>query len=732
MTEDGRFDERRLIQAVLVWDIRAISEANSPGATAFRNALGPGPWQDIERGDDVLSQAAWALLQERNGNLEAALPGYGALVDSSDAWVSLLGLCLLAWTSAPDGDAALERAAEVVSSLPRSQLKARLLSKLAGLADDRHSREMFARCVLSAVEVAAEGTQLRRALVHVAHSAGLSGWPVSNEDGYAGDDDPLVKQAWIDDLALRSARGELTELLRSRARSPWSWQFNVGRTPADEIIAAELQATWAGALWKRSELQLQVGAQLLQGHQASVQAVVYGLSMWIRGGGDHIAQVIARCEPQFEQTTADQLLKPLVAGPKLPGLKGYRLAQMAVALWDELSEDVIRRLLDHLDPAAGVEPAIDEVRRFWCAAAVRLPSETATRLTHLDPEVQVALLSELPHEGLERLPDDVVETLVALLEERSINVGALAYAEMRLRSRAGVEARAHTDLPPREVAEAVLRDAAAVPSGELAHAEQELLQTFHQEVEQARQGSVGVGGRPTAASLAMIARAKGGAAPETLDALSEVASDKRLPGHLRVDALVALAQLSVADLVPTRILERLASTPEHGTAGFFAPTPPELLRVSRLLARARILDENEEAQLFSLVRDKDARIRQLAVDAAGLVLRERSSPTLVAAVIAGLFDPDEDVVRHALGSLGDAKLEQVRFHDAIVERLQALFSERGRYVRAETVTTARALTRSGHVRPELVALLARAQQDRSWIVRDAAARPFGQDANSPS
>ena len=126
-----------------------------------------------------------------------------------------------------------------------------------------------------------------------------------------------------------------------------------------------------------------------------------------------------------------------------------------------------------------------------------------------------------------------------------------------------------------------------------------------------------------------------------------------------------------------------------------------LMRVGRLIIRAQTLGAAEEAEVFAFARDRDPRVRQLALNAAGLALRRGSSSVLEAAVIAGLYDPAEDVLLRALASLREAGLTLQSFDAGIIQRLDALFSDFGRRVRVETVETAKAMLQRGSLGPEL-------------------------------
>ena len=467
-------------------------------------------------------------------------------------------------------------------------------------------------------------------------------------------------------------------------------------------------------------MRRQIGAQLLRA-PSNVREVLYGLSMWITGGGDQIDSVVSAAELHFDGSTADLLVQPLVRLAEAPSFGSYRLAQVAVAVWDELSDDVFRVLLGHLQPGPGLDPAVAESRRLWAFASVRLPIETGQRLILLEADTQLALLEELPLEALLTVPDQIVAPWVRLLEDSELQTGALVSAEGILRRRAGLEPHFHPGLAAEEVADVALRDPESVPVEALEAAERELLATLRRQLEQALAGSYGFGRRPTTASLSLVARARGAVAPETLQLLREIASDVQVLGDFRFEALLALGQLAADGLMPTDFAAEVAAVPEHSAGALFAPTPPELLRVARLLVRAQVLDAAEEAQVFALARDRDPRVRQLALNTAGLALRGRDSPVLESAVIAGLFDPVEEVLLRALASLREAELKPFSFDDSIVRRLETLFSDYGRDVRAATVQSAKAVLEGGRQRPELTALIERAHVDRSWLVRNAAA-----------
>ena len=302
----------------------------------------------------------------------------------------------------------------------RSQLKARLLGKLALFAFDRQLAEACVSALSQAVDTARSGSRLQRALLLAAVNNDLIR-PIPAEVFKPSEDvDPLVDQDWIDALALRAARADLEDLLQARARSPWSWQFRTGRTPVDEIIAAELQATWAGAWWLRPTLRTQLGAQILRAPPEREDSLVYGLSMWITGGGRDIRQVIDLAEPEFTSATADALTRPLIAALRLPDVGDTRLSEAAASLWDLFSDETAMLLLDRLQVTEADDPYGAAARRYWALMAFRDPAEVGRRLLAMQSKEIAALLPELSLTALETLPiDAAAHALNSVLEDES-------------------------------------------------------------------------------------------------------------------------------------------------------------------------------------------------------------------------------------------------------------------------------------------------------------------------
>lgn len=705
--------------AALLWDVPRLSRS-SAGASAFRDALGPPPWRfEIEEGNP-LAVAARAFVAEQEGDVEGALASYLQLARSNDYWPALLGLCLAAFSPSPEGADSVGEAFRRIAVLDPSQLQARLFTKIAAFALDRNDQETFVNAFEAAIRTVDAGSHLEQALQLVAFNMGFRGIEPTALMAAVDQRDPLVDLDWIDFVALRAARAELVDELKTRARSPWSWGIRSGRTPTDEIIAAEAQATWAGALWLRSELRRQVGAQVLRGSARDEATLLYALSMWITGGGDQIHQVIDLAEPQFTEGTADELVRPLIDAVALPGIGDLRLAETAVATWDLLTEDLYGALLERLPVVGGIAPESDAIRRLWAYGSMRVPADVNARLAAVAPSVQAEVVALMPLTGLQNVSKEVAERVLMVARDAEPVGGTLAGASTLLGRRFDLPVPSF-ELSAHELFEFVRRVTDAMSQQELRDAETSLREALATEVDGARGGVGSFGGPSTPLALVEIAEVARDVDEETIALLLETAADTEVPAHLRLDCTVALARLSRADLLPAAAEEAISQIADTGTPSFFREVPSQLMHAARLLARARRLTDEERVEIFVLARDRDPVVRQFAVGAAGLATQTEPAPPLEAAMVAGLYDPAPSVVSESLIGLRRARFSMSGVLASVVERLPRLFDESGRTVRAEVAVTARALRdhESMPDRSQLPALVARAFIDRSWRVRHA-------------
>jgi hypothetical protein len=705
-----------LVIAALLWNTPVLRRATDPGAQAFVDAFGARPFSDLPAGDDALTIAARAVRAEQEGNSESAAANAALLMGSEDARVAALGVCLHWWSSAPLTPEITNRTEKVLGRLRSTDLRARISLKLAVNAYDRDLADEFKHYFVEARRLARSGSSLGRAIAIT--SANLLQTDLTEADFKPpARSDPLVDYNWIDDLALAAARHDLQQLAEDRARSPWGWSFRSGRTPLDELVAAEQQATWAGALWKRPTLRRQLGAQMLVGGPRTPQHVLFGLTMWILGGGRQIPQMVDLVEPSFDHETADALVRSLTSAVTLPAVRDLALAEAAAATWDLLSDRAVADLLKRL--SVDVSPLGQPSRTVWAQAALRIPNAWQSEVLRLAPAQQAALVGSLSRRALVDLPRGVAETLLRAYEEteRVSDVDDEAGAVILRWTLSPTNVP--SDVSAGVAVEVATRLPAALSEVTYAAAERKLAAAFKKEVEEARKGTGAFGTRSTASALSAVVTARSEVNEETVRVLVDAVMDGSVPANLRVGGLAALARLANANLLSEETLHQIRSAPEAGTPSFLYSVPPELLRASKLFALATILSSNEEIQLLVLSRERDPRVRHIIASAAAIAQGRAPSASAEAAILAALFDPDEGVVEVALGAVRTVEFSVPGITDAIVRRLRSLFVDYGREVRAETVRAARARIEKGLDEPELTWLLSAAIEDRSWLVRDA-------------
>jgi hypothetical protein len=598
-------------------------------------------------------------------------------------------------------------------------LLAHLYAKLATYALDQGQHQLFANLLGEATDLTEPGSSIQRALRVT--GANLLGWPLEQQDFERPTDvDRLVDYDWIDDRALAGAREELQALLKSRSASPWSWTIGGGRTPADQAIAAERQVTWAGALWKRDGIRQQLAAHLLNDPSRDGYATFYALAMWLLSGGRDTGAILSFAEPRFDATTADRLIEALESQAFILRVRDTVLPETALELWDLLSADTVDRLLTLYVPKPGQNPLDTAVRHLWGRVSLTEPKLWRKHFDGLDQPRQIAVLEALPPLTVEKLPRKVAKPIaVAADRERATLSLQARAANVMLHHRLDEAVSAVDTADAFVVAEIALRVPDALTPSDYEEAERGLREKCKAEVESARQGSMSFGGPTPIRLLSLVAQARGKVDRSTVALLIDLAFDVTLPGDSRLNALLALSGLSHAGLLSRKRLEQIRDVPDQVAASFFMNVSADLLHAARLSVRSTQLDDKEQIALFTLSRNPDVRVRQFVCETAGRFLAVKQSPSVEAALLAALFDPDETVLNAGLGALETAKLTQLS-EDAVVDRLERLYLSYGREVRATTVRAARKLA---SVRPDdsrLTRIVHTGTGDRSWLVRDAA------------
>jgi hypothetical protein len=729
---------KRDILNALVWNYPAL-QRGSPAARGFAAAMvgeaepaESSPERDEHRG---LWLAAKAVAAERTHDLDEASALLDELIVDEDRWIALTGLMLRSWSESDPDTTTIVEAREALMSLdPDPEIRARLLAKTATFAFDKGAIDLGRECLSEALSFAPRETQLGRALAVEGLNAGLQ-YEWSADESIPAPD-PLTEYSWIEATAQRAVQAALESQVEASGRGVWTSHFRMGRTPIDDAVSAEVQATWAGALWIRRPIRKQLGALLLSGAASTPQQWSFGVLMWALGAGKNPESAFGLAEPHLIPGSADFIVKTLAESEISPTLSA-RLLSVAVAAWDELSDDLLRETIDTQPPPTDSDhPTVNELRRLWAGYAGRLNEEWLSRFKEFDTATQVALLEVIGTRMLSDFPDDAKQVVHEVIR-RAISE-SLDFGTQLLMIYAASET---SNQPDDAMRTAIAEKASPGTIARLAQAEhfellnQEaleraavaLLEGVREEIEQARSGRVSFGAEDVRLNLGRLIAA----APQlSIDSdgtqlLMEVATGSDLPGSHVLQSRTGLTVIRRAGRLGRNQMDVLheARDPEIGFADF-ERVSPDLLEVSRLRIIATELTPDEIVALVGHCRSTEARVRDLALAACAEALEvgpRQGDEALAWSIVSGLYDPNDEVIENVVASI---TLDFIRAYPApgavARSRFPALLDFGRMPVRATVRLRAKEWAEKGDMEDDLTSsLLRRTGVDRSWIVRSA-------------
>ncbi|MDP1847633.1 MAG: hypothetical protein Q8K79_07570 [Solirubrobacteraceae bacterium] len=729
------------IVAALLWDVPALHRG-SRSARDFVAALRGGVdkwWEPRTFAEDTLGHAARAVAYERAGELAKAAARYEGLVHDRDPWTRLLGGMLQAWSETATSDGPIVEALRVAREASvTSDVRARLFAKVATYAFDRGEAELGRIALGDAIALAPEGSRLWSRLALEGLNAGLhyeGPFPGAEDD--PPPDDPLVDYPWIHYDSLSGAERALKAEVERRARRAWTWQITFGgASPVADVVAAEVQATWAGALWLRRPIRLQLGGHLLTGAATSPQQWAYGLLMWILGGGTKEKQIYRYAEPNLTTDGIEFVLRALRDAELRRSLRFLAVASEA---WDAVSDETLRWVISQVDLVAGNHPAAQEALGLWAAYAARLPEEWFEDFLGRDSEVQTSIVESLWTGAVahlsQRMRLSVFEVAWSALQQADnadVQLMRIAAATVTEQRRKDLASLLDEKARPDQVARLVDEHAEALRPEALQRAKQALFELVRREQAEAREGKVSFGPGDARLDLARLL-AHLDPDPAAVSLLLQIAHDASLPGEHILAARRALTIVRRAGRLPAPELRALHGSsdpvggfPEHGDLS------PELVRAARLQTLAPELTNDEAAEVVAGCRAPETRIRMISLaTCAEAVAASRGSATRSAfiwALIGGLFDPDDEAVVAALRGLpDDLSDEQPAAAQVAVARLVPLFEEGSMPVRVAVAERVRRWmevgTRNEALLPGLHEILDRFPRDKSWLVRTLDGQP---------
>ncbi len=708
--------------AALLWDAPAL-RAGSPGAQAFADAFGPPPWNEPLPNLGLLGAAAQAVQLYRGGESADALTLMRTLTEQPDGM--LLGLCLTGWAAPPEqATPALHDAAGLIDMASRdSETRARLLAKLAGLALGAHDRVLYERCVRRTIELAPGGSPLawRVAIDALGEGITVHEPPVRPVGGHY---DALTWLPWVWGAVADAGAEVAKEHVRARGQSTWSYTWHAGRTPLDQMLAGEAQAGWAGVPGIRRQIRMRIGAHLITDVARTRQDWLYGLYAWITGGGGDIPQTVTLAEPHLDPAAAAELLRSLDSDLSMR-TGPYALAEVADALWALIPDEQLDWIYEHVTPDTGNLILAQTARQLW------------SKLCWRDPERFYRHWAALPeHPAAEQLTSAQPQPLLTLNEEQRLHLLAVAEAQLERAPDADVAVLAaelaesvdrpavltqirDLDLPMDALVELAGVRPDLIDPKALSAAVTDLIGRVRGTREEAGEGRVEFGSRSARVMLARALTLTPAGNRKAVELLLDLAEDSGSPAQHMFEAREALVILKAAGMLDESDRDRIRSMADTpGTLLSHGEFTVPVLAAQRRRILAPDLSIADRTRLAVDTRDPDGRVRHIAILTASTVLSADPDQGVGWALLSGLFDPQDEIVRAALAAVARGALDAVPDARTVAcERVARLYEGTHSTVRETVVHTAAHLATDSD---RLRRLIADAASDPSWRVRRAA------------
>jgi hypothetical protein len=632
----------------------------------------------------------------------------------------MFGVFLSAWSATSQDPSALVAPLRAIEGIDNDPLlQTRLCCKLIAAAYAHRWDDMLPELFARAQAWAPPGSMIATMLKTEAYNVLGAKWP----SDWAYEPDELTSYDWIRELAWSATTKSLIEQVAQRVQSPWTITIGSGFSETEDVIAALMQTEWAGAIWLRREISQQLAAHILLDDTAQPQPTAVAVSLWaLNSTGTRNTDGVAElAEPRFDTQSADLIIAELDRGKPLRVWTDGPLIEMAVALWDLISDETYIKLLDRLPLHESDHPDAMRVAVLWALACVRVPDVWQQRFGDLNSSQYRQLLQGIAPAVAERVPKSAALQLISSNPKRPEAMQEARILGL-LADRVGRPELVDLSAAPAATIVLIGRDAPSLVKGPLLdQAIQQLIAECHSTIEAARKGRRSLGTYEPFALLAIGCATRGnGLFPGALDIFEEAATDARVPADIRYEAVRGLTAIAHYTGLPPDSVARLIDLPETGAAAIYEFVTPRLMRVARIALLIEFGRTDLDSELLMLVHDEQARVRQTAIEAVALALDRRSSETLEGALASALFDPDESTVRQAIAALSAKPLRTSTVRLAIGYRLVTLFDKGSRKVREAVVGAVKDGVMPSEQEDQARELLARAREDRSFQVRDAA------------
>jgi len=717
-----------LLSAALFFDVETLKR-DPEGADFVRLLqLFPGSLRpDKIRGRSAIKVASRGLAAELNGDRDRAALEYRAL-SGRRGLAGLLGALLTAW-QADAAEADFDRA---IAKVPAADdaLMASVHCRLMSWAIDRGWRERASGHFKSARQLA-QG-DLAEVL---ARSGDWFDTSVEVRWGHRFTDPLVVCETAV--AAMKEAADEsLQRTFEDSVRSPWTRVIRFGGEVAGmrSVVAAEVQASWVGAIWLLPAIRQQY-AKIALPDQAEPEEVGRAIGSWIRGGGKEIPKVIEA----FEGRLTPSALSKLVYEHLHEGRSVKRRSDWIAtchALWDQLPESLCLSLISTYEPIvpAAQHDGRTEEAALFASLVMRAPSAwgdfvcgmSAEQLSTIVRSLHPTLVKFVPENTLSRCITAFLDSQGAFGPDWSDH-GWVTVAVMwkRLPSPSKkIAQELRQSIPEAQAASVALNAEELVSRHQLISARDAAIERLETDLSNARKGTFVHWGQSPAPQLARACLALGRVTKRSIDILTKTANAIECSSEQRHASLRALTALIEERVVRISIREVRSEPPTAGGHPFQDSLADiRLERIARIGLRVRLsAAQDRTGELLEATRDADARVRQTALNTATWMMAKRPerAAALETAVFGGLYDPTPNVQSVAAEGIARYGLHDASLEAVATKRIEATFSLMHRDVRA---AVARALADRGREDGVYGRIRALARDDRSFVVRYSEAQP---------
>jgi hypothetical protein len=711
------------IRAALLWDRPTLVGLDDLGVRQWRAAMN---LSFLDLGDldetDVLSVAAhtirWAVdgVDQRTEELRATLRSSGPV---GELFERLIGLVFDLDDAAADHEA-LRSLLAIAEQIADKNLRARILLRLTVFASQRRRRDIAAQAAARTVDASNEKTRLGAVARRWATELGVGPQGFDPWAPTKTPSDPLLSLPWVLTEVTEGAAKTAARRFERRLAGVWDTSFQIGRTVRDDLVAAMVQAEWCGATNLQSSARRLIATDIFSDETARTDEVQWALRLWAsEPNARRIVSAVRAAEPQLDALAAEELLRAVRDDPQT---SDEVVVEVAAGLWDLVSDAGADVLLDWL-LSAEVERT-EQTRGGLLGALLWRRSETWARaFAAASSARRVAMFAAIDPAHLDVLP----ETLTRALADHAATARTFSagHAAMQV-TMTSTPLRDVNGLSIPDIVELLDWNARSVTPEAIASEVDKLIKTVRRRLMAAAEGTVDLAAYEVGQYLGRLASYLPHREPSAVEALSVTVRDSTSSANWQFGALEGLAALARAghlDNADRAAIRDLKIIP--GPRLFGERVSADTLHAAQLRIVGPSMSDRDVEWLAVAGRGGDVQARLVtmaALDAEGLPFEAAVDWSLV----GGLFDPDHAVTIQAVASIGRRGVTPRSGAFGVVrERLGDLFDRGPRDVRREVVVTAA-------TRPELDArdIVARARDDRSWIVRREVP-PAGESGEAP-